>query len=317
MILSAPFLRVPDKTFSGIGPDSYTEEAVMLNKTALALTLFVLHVPAIAGAQTVSDFLNAPTLYVNLDVSLDAKRSDPRKDGVITTEMTLHRTYSGLVTLDLRSPGSVITMLTRITKDPKDVPGVQEMMTSMSKIANWMEGAPEVGDDLKAMQKHMQDISLPYTLHYQRVDTGTNMQGEMGGLFNSTLKITVDGDARAYIGNTVKLEINTIQNKILMMVPYAVGEADEKQHVTETRESTIGTEVTRSTSDFGLDLFPSDLTLDTSEIPNSPIIHGDLKVVGGKLTGQESLPMHFKDQNQSWPATMTVKYAVTLTKPKG
>jgi hypothetical protein len=116
-----------------------------------------------------------------------------------TTAWNIERVFESTVKLDLRNPGQVLSMLGGNQIDPEkyvkmstaeQLKYTQQITDAMQYTANWMPGPVELGDAPDAMMTHMQEVSVPVRIHYDRLTTGNNLVDETGGHFDYSERAT-------------------------------------------------------------------------------------------------------------------------------
>jgi hypothetical protein len=290
-------------------------------KNAVILLLALLTpLPASAIAQGAGSLLEAPVWYLDLEVSLDGALAQSGKlenDAAWTENMTLHRVLSGVVQLDLRSPGSVIGLTMAAMKDPAAI-NPQTVLSQLNDMANWIEGGTDLPETEAQMQKYLADRNVSVTLKYERTRTVEGAASEMGTLYDQTVHTTVGGSGEMSIWQSIKFEMDRKAMKYWFVIPYQFPLPDgATKGTTETRtQPKSGGPVDVQTSGIDYDNFSQNLKLDTpSGMGDFPVVEGKLPATGSSISGQSAFPVHFTDGNDSVPGTLTVKYTFTQKAP--
>jgi hypothetical protein len=301
---------------------------------ALALTLVAFAAPV--AASTTEEFLNAPVWYLEYEVSFTSAHQGTYQNGSgepITFTSKMERMFSAREVLNLRNggPGSITMMSLSRTADGSQPTAADaqrismEMMALMDHTANWLVGGP-------AMDENATDADIaaasqptsPARIDYLRVDTGKNLNDEMGGKFDWTSTTTANGEGLVQAGGfgVTMLEMDTARKTYMLALPYgfnAMMARATQETVDVTTPKGGAPNETRKTEDMPIDRYPYDLKLAEPQeggMAGGMLIRGVLDPATGKIAGEQSFSVTHTERNETVPGTLVFKYTLSMTKPK-
>ena len=126
-----------------------------------------------------------------------------------------------------------------------------------------------------------------------------------------------------YVGGfgSVTLEMNTSDKSYLLTLPLGFNAqgAGAKMVTVEvtTSKGQAGVE-NRSEHEVTFDFFPNGVAVDTPPTgapQGGLLIRGTFDPAAGKIVGEQTYPGHYADGGATAPATIVVKYVLTMTPP--
>jgi hypothetical protein len=247
--------------------------------------------------------------------------------GTVTRTYKLDRTFSGSAKLDLRNEGSVIAQTQQAMMDPDKMKNMtqaemmkysQDMLATLQYTANWMAGAPELGDGDDAMLNHMKGQAVPVTFNGEDTKLGVNVSNEMGDKYDYLTTRTGTGSGAIYLGDQCKFEVNTQSKTYWLLLPYTGQSLDttrpfrwETVEKTRPAGATAWKEDARRTDDAPSDWMPA-ITLESSPGWGGPLIEGTY-TAPDRITGEKTLNGSYNDGPHSVPVMVTYRYTVSST----
>jgi len=307
--------------------------------TILALAVFGWVVSA-AGA-TIQDFLGAPTLYVQYDVSFKVAHAAMEKHEIGNTKtiITMNRSFSSLAVLDMRMDGPSTTLNAQFLGggDKSKITAAdamkfqQDMLARMETAANWMSTGGMMSIDADAPVEEQEAAMAaarkatlgPGTMDYVRIDSSWGLVDEMGNPYNLEVRITWNGSGKVLAGGGANIlcEIDAPKKGFVLALPHVFHEMETRmKRVTTTARTDVNwnnPDVRKDSSEVGMNIFPSQIDFDDPKALQAgmAIIRGTFDPSSGKIEGEHSLAAHYTDQYATIPGTITINYSLTLTPP--
>ena len=298
----------------------------------LLMALFVaVPAPKAAGGD-VKTYLNAPVWYLQYEVSLKASHQDtrtPAEGGKYTTAMSLDRFFSGGYTFDTRMQGPGLSTNRGMENAEKMtqaemMKATQAMLARMDNVAFWMETPVDMGDDVAAAGKKKIDASMvPARVDYTKVMVREDLRNELNQLFKETTRTTASGSASVYPPGSLMFEIDTTAGEYLLSLPWNFSDMSTEANAVKM-ESVVRTEVQgeapleeRTASEMSIDSLPEDLVVEdpSAQAGGSLVVGGKLDPAAGKVSGENTVKVHFKDGVDTVPGTLVFRYTLTMTPP--
>lgn len=295
----------------------------------------VLGALAFATVARAESQLDAPVYYVQYEVTMKVEHTGPSSGmSGATTAWNIERVFESTIKLDMRNPGQVLSMLEGNQIDPakyakmstaEQLKYAQQMTDAMQYTANWMPGPVELGDAPDAMMTHMQAVSVPVRIHYDRLTTGNNLASETGGHFDyfEQASASFNGGKVYTSPDQAKFELNSASKKYWLSLPYTYQDLNtttrDLKWLTVMKHRPTGTTAwgpeERKTDESLLDYLGQTFKFDP--LPNGsqmPLIEGTLPA-SGPISGVKSFTGHMDETGPDVPVTLTYQYTVTTTPP--
>lgn len=289
---------------------------------------------SLAYATTAVAQRDVPVWYVQYEVTMKANHTiteNAAGGGTLTTTWSLDRSFSATTKLDMRNEGSVIATTQSATADPEKFKNMsqaemmkysQDMLEAMQYQANWMPGAPELGDGQDAMLNLMRARSVPLRFTYKVTRIGKGLVDEMGTKFDSeSIRSGSVSDGMIDPGDQQKFELNTKTKKYWLLIPHSGQAVDAPKRslkwetVDKTRsDGQSAWQEERKTDDAEADWLPNAFAFDGPGFGSAPLIEGTLAVTDN-ITGEQSFAAHFTDGPTTVPVTVKFRYTVSSTPP--
>jgi len=280
--------------------------------------------------QSMQAFFNAPAWKLDYEVSFECRTegSRPVAQGSLTYTVSIDRSFSAVLLLDMRNGGPNLMTLRLLTgPDGKSAPSAEQqaaataLIMRVDEIANWMSAGPPVDESASAeaqqaaMTAYMESGTA--RLEYTMVETGTDLVDEMGGRFNRMTLTTARGAGKVMVPTNLVFEMDTKAKRYLLMLPDSFNDQSSssvKMDVFERLEPKGGApSESKKTSETNMYLFPGRLIVDEPAVlmGQVPILGGTLDPSLGKVSGERSVPAHYEVSGLTLPGTLTFRYTLT------
>jgi len=280
-------------------------------------------------AQTIQTFLNSPAWKLEYQVSFkcQAKGSRPVTQGSLTYTVSIDRSFSAALLLDLRNGGPNLMTLRLLTgPDGKSAPTAAQQAAATAlimrvDIANWMSAGPTIDESasaeaqMAAMRAFMESGTA--RLEYTFVETGTDLVDEEGQRFDRLTRTTASGAGKVMVPTNLVFEMDATAKRYLLMLPHSFSDQSSSSVKMDTVDHIEykgrAPSDSKKTVETNMELFPGRLIIDDSAIMTGemPILEGALEPSLGKVSGERSVPAHYEYSNLTFAGTLTFRYTLT------
>jgi hypothetical protein len=276
---------------------------------------------------------DAPAWYVDYEATLKTKHTVPLEDGSGTITWTIDRVFSGAGVLDMRNEGAVLSAGAdqSMVMDPDKIKSMspaeqlkltQQYLDAMQYTANWMPGPLEGMEDLDALRRHMESVSVPVRINYEKFTKGVT-EDELGVKNDYEWRTTAtSSSSKIYLGDQFKFEINTSSKKYWLVLPYHgqdMSGTEGVEWVETDRRKQVGTsawgdEERRTWKGFVEQFLANFMVGDARDRVKVPVIEGTFGG-SGTISGEESFAGSILDGPYTVPVTLTYRYTLTTEPP--
>ncbi len=307
------------------------------------LVTAVISIPAavVTGA-TIQDFLKAPKWYVQYDVTFKVAHTGTGTNNGATTKtnITMNRSFSATCVLDMRmdGPSTVLNLSALSGTGDGSTASVadqmkfqQDLMARMETAANWMGSGGMLSFDENLSDEGQQAAMAaamlarlgPGSMDYVRIDSSWGLVNEMGTPYTLAVRTTWNGNGMVLPGGGVDplFEIDAPSATFTLSLPPSFGEMESKMKRLTTRTFTDtnwkNPDVQRDSIEVGMNLFPSNITIDDPKNlqAGAIVIRGAVNPSSGKIAGEHSVAGHYTDADATVPGTFVIHYSLSLTPP--
>jgi hypothetical protein len=284
-------------------------------------------------AATASAQLDTPVWYLSYDATIKTAHNADALDGTKgTVAWTVERGFSGATAvLDLRSEGAVLSATQMMSMDPDKMKNMspeeamkfsQQYMDAMQYTANWMPGPVEGVDGQDGMRRHMESVSVPVNIKYERFASGVAIDDDEKE-FDYERKTTAKSlGHKIYLSDQFKFELNTSSKKYWLSLPYWGQDMSGTEGVewVETGKSrptgtpTWGAEE-HTTRNSQLEHFLAEFKVEPGKDGMGGFLIEGTFSGTGPITGEKTFKGTLNDGAHTVPMTLTYRYTVSPTPP--
>ena len=281
-------------------------------------------------AQSMQAFFNAPAWKLEYQVSFmcQTNGSRPVAQGSLTYTVSIDRSFSAVLPLDMRNGGPNLMTLRLLTGPAgTSAPSAEQqaaasaLIMRVDDIANWMNAGPTIDENASAEAQQAAMLAFMESgtarLEYTLVETGIDLVDEIGGKFNRTVRTTARGAGKVMVPTNLVFEMDTKAKRYLLMLPDSFNDQSSssvKMDVFERLQPKDGAaSESNKTSETNMYLFPGRLIIDDPAIltGQAPILEGALDPSAGKISGERSVPAHYEVSGLTFGGTLTFRYTLT------
>jgi hypothetical protein len=304
---------------------------VAVSIVCLVSTFGAMPLVAPAAAKDMEAFLNAPAWQLEYEVTFVCRAEGPIPvpKGALSYTLSLDRRFSGALPLDVRSGGPNLATLRLVTGSEsgsaaslQQQSAITELMMRVDDIANWINGGPTMdeGSSDEAQQAAMLEFMASGTasIDYTLVETGVDLQDEMGQVFDSVRRTTAKGAGKVMPPTSLVFEIDAKSKRYMVTLPITFGDASPSPSVKwETTERVqakgAAPSESRTTRETTLESFPRNVVVDDPAvlIGQLPTMEGSVDPSLGKISGERSVPAHYEETGRTIAGTLTFRYTLT------